>query len=182
MCKSEHPSLFLMLGGKHSVFKHNTDVVQSLHWVWLFATPWAIAHQFPLSPSISQSLIKFMSIDSIMLSNLLILCHPPFAFSLSQHQVLFQSVPSSHQGVQSIAVSASVLPMNIQGWSPLGLTGLILKSKGLSRVFSNTTVQKHHFSVVSLLYGPPLTSIHDYWKNYSLDYMDFCWWNDVSDF
>ena len=183
MCKSEHHRLFLMLGGKHSVFKYNTAVVQSLHWVWLSATPWTVAHRFPLSSSISQSLIKFMSIDSVMLFNHLILCHSPFAFSLSQHQVLFQWVPSSHQGVQSIGDSASVLPMNSQGWLPLGLTGLIsLQSEGLSRVFSNTTVQKLQFSVLSLLYGPTLTSIHGYWKNYSFDYMDFCWQNDVSAF
>ena len=67
-------------------------------------------------------------------------------FSLFQHQGLFQWVFTS--GGQSIGVSASasVLPMNIRGWFPLGLTGLIsLQAKGLSRVFSNTTVQKHQF-------------------------------------
>ena len=71
---------------------------------------------------------------------------------------------------QNIGVSAStsVLPMNIQGWFPLGLTGLIsMQSKGLSRVFSNTTVQKHQFFGAQL-YSPTLTSIHDYWKNRSL--------------
>ena len=72
-------------------------------------------------------------------------------------------------GGQSVgaSVSASVLPMNIQGWFPLGLTGLItLLSKGLSRVFSSTTVWKHQF--LSLLYGPTSTSIYDYWKNHVL--------------
>ena len=74
------------------------------------------------------------------------------SFSMSQ---VFAS------GDQSIGVSASVLPMNIQGWFLLGLTGLIsLQSKGLSRVFSNTTVQKHQF-FGALLYSPTLTSIHD---------------------
>ena len=81
-------------------------------------------------------------------------CHPTIsslsspspAFSLSQHQGLFQWVSSLHQVAQSIGVSASVLPMNIQNWFPLGLTGWIsLQSKGLSRVFSNTVVQKHQF-------------------------------------
>ena len=79
-----------------------------------------------------------------MLSNHLILCRPPspFAFNLSQHQ----SFPKSWlfaSGGQSIgdSISASVLPMNIQGWFPLGLTGLIsLQPKGLSRVFSSTTI------------------------------------------
>ena len=65
-------------------------------------------------------------------------------------------------GGQSIGASASVLPMNIQDWFPLGLTGWIsLQSKGLSRVFSNTTVQKHHSLALSFLYGPTLISIHD---------------------
>ena len=71
----------------------------------------------------------------------------PFAFSLSQHQGLFQWVSSSHWWPKYWSFSfTSVLPMNIQCWFPLGLTGLIsLQSKGLSRVFSNTTVQKHQF-------------------------------------
>ena len=74
---------------------------------------------------------------------------------------------------QSIGANApaSVLPMNIHGRFPLRLTGLILQSKGLSRVFSNTTVQKHQFSALSFLYGPMLTSVPDYRKN-SFDNMD----------
>ena len=75
-------------------------------------------------------------------------------------------------GGQSIGVSAStsVLPMNTQDWSPLGWTDwLSLQSKGLSRVFSNTTVQKHQFFSPQLSLSPTLTSIHDYWKNHSLD-------------
>ena len=72
----------------------------------------------------------------------------PSAFNLSQHQGFFQWISSFTSGGQSIGVSAlaSVLPTNIQGWFPLGWTGWIsLQSKGLSRVFSNTTVQKHQF-------------------------------------
>ena len=72
----------------------------------------------------------------------------PSAFSLSQHQGLFQGVSSSHQvaKVLEFSASTSVLPMNIQDWFPLGWTGWISwQSKGLSRVFSNTTVQKHQF-------------------------------------
>ena len=69
----------------------------------------------------------------------------PFVFNLSQHQGLFQWVGSSHQ-VAKTSVSAWVLPMNIQGGFPLGFTGLIsLLSKGLSRVFSSTAIQKHQF-------------------------------------
>ena len=72
------------------------------------------------------------------------------------------------------SVSASALPVNIQGWSPLGWTGLIsLQSKGLSRVFSSTTVQKHQFFGSQPFYGPTLTPIHDYWKNHSFDFWTF---------
>ena len=74
-------------------------------------------------------------------------------------------------GGQSIGVSAStsVLPMNIQDWFPLWWTGWIsLQSRGISRVFSNTTVQKHQFFGAQL-YSPTLTSLHDYWKNHSFD-------------
>ena len=118
-------------------------------------------------------------------------CHPTILFSvvpfssclLSQCQGLFQWVSSSHPCGQSIGASASVLPMNIQGWFPLGWTGWIsLQSKGLSRVFSNTIVQKHPFLMLSFLYHPTLTSMHDYWKNHSLDYMDTCQQTNVSAF
>ena len=88
-------------------------------------------------------------------------------------------------GGQSIRVSASasVLPMNTQDWSPLGWIGWIsLQSKGLSRVFSNTTVKTINYSVLSFLYSPTLTSIHDQWKNHSLDWMDLCWQSNVSAF
>ena len=64
------------------------------------------------------------------------------------------------------SASASVLPMSIQDWYPLGLTGLIsLLSKGLSRVFSSTTVWKHQFFGTLPFYDPTLMSIHAYWKN-----------------
>ena len=88
-------------------------------------------------------------------------------------------------GGQSIGASASaaVLPMKIQGWFLLGLTGWIsLLSQGLSGDFSSTTVEKHRSSVLSLLYGPTLTSTDDHWKNPSLDYTDLCWQSDVSAF
>jgi len=79
-------------------------------------------------------------------------------------------------GGQSVGVSASasVLPINIQDLFPLGWTGWIsLQSKGFSKVFSNTTVQKHQFFGTQFLYSPTLTSIHDHWKNHSLDYFPF---------
>ena len=73
-------------------------------------------------------------------------------------------------GVSASAASASVLPKNTQDWFPLGLTGLVsLQSKGLARVFSNTQFKSINSSVLSLLHSPTLTSIHDHWKNHSLD-------------
>ena len=131
----------------------------------------------------SWSLLKLMSIELVMPSNHLILCHllssclPSFPASGS-----FQMSQSFASGGQSIgaSASASVLPMNNQDWFPLGLTGLIfLQSKGFSRVFSSTTVRKHQFLLLCLLYCPALTSVHDYWKDHGLDYMDFCRQRDI---
>ena len=108
-------------------------------------------------------------------------CHPTISSSVIPFSSCPQSFPASGSlqmsqlftsGGQSIGVSAlaSVLPMNTQDWSPLGWTGWIsLQSKELSRVFSNTTVQKHRFFGAQLLYSPTLASIHDHWKNHSLD-------------
>ena len=129
----------------------NTLVVQSLSLVWLFVTPWTAAYQASLSLAISRSLLKLMSIESVMPSNHLILCHPflllPSIFSSIRvfSKNFFQFFAS---GTQSIVASASALvfPMNIHSWFPLGLTGLIsLLSKGLARVFSSTTAHKHQF-------------------------------------
>ena len=122
--------------------------VQSLSRVWLFATPWIAACQVSLSINNSRSPPKLMSIESVMPSNHLILCHPLLLPSV------FPSIRSSPMsqlfawGGQSIGVSASasVPPMNIQDWFPLGWNGWIfMLSRGLSRVFSNTTVKKHRF-------------------------------------
>ena len=123
--------------------------VQSLSHVPLFATPWTAGHLASQSITNSWSLLKLMSIESVMSYNHLLLCHPLFLL-LSIFPAL-GSFPMSRllaSGDQSTgaSASASVLPMNIHGWFPLGLTDLSsLQSKGLSRVFSNTTVQKHQF-------------------------------------
>ena len=95
----------------------------------------------------------------------------PLTFNLSQHQGLFKWVSSLyHVAKVLVSASTSVFPMNIQDWFPLGWTGWIsLPSKGLSRVFFNTIVQKHQFFSAHFLYSPTLTSICDYWKNHSLD-------------
>ena len=123
--------------------------VQFLSHVRLFATLWTTALQASLSITNSQSLLKLMSIASGM--------HPTLSSSVVPFSSRLQAFPASGSfpvspffpsGGQSIRVSASasVFPMNIQGWFPLGCSGLIsLQSKGLSRTFSNITVQKHQF-------------------------------------
>ena len=130
-------------------FYYPFSSAQSLSRVWLFATPWTAARQVSLSITNSRSLIKFISIESVMPSNHLILCHPLLLLpSIFPSIMVFSSesvLASGGQGT-GVSASASVLPMNVQDWFPLGLTGLIsLQSKGLTRVFSNTTVQKHQF-------------------------------------
>ena len=129
--------------------------VQSLSHVWFFVTPWTTAHQASLSITNSQSLPKLMSIESVMPSNP---SHPLSipslpTLNLSQYQGLFKWVSSSHKVAKVLGVSASVsvLPMNIPDWFPLRWTGWIsLLSKRLSRVFSNTTVQKQQFFAAQL--------------------------------
>jgi len=113
-----------------------------------FAALWTAARQTSLSITNSQSLLKLMSILLVMPANHLILCHPLLLPSIFPSIGAFPMSQFFASGGQSIGVSASasVLPMNTQDWSPLGWTGWIsLQSKGLSRVFSNTTVQKHQF-------------------------------------
>ena len=135
-----------------SMHSYIHSAVEPQSGVWLFGTPWPAARHAPLSSTISQSLLKFMSIELVTLSNHFILCCPqPFLASGS-----FQMSWFFASGGQSIGVSASalVLPVNIQDWFYLGLTGLIsLQSKGLSTVFSNTTVQKHQFSTQPSLWS-----------------------------
>ena len=119
-------------------------VVQS-NCVWLFVIPWTVGHQASLSFIISQCLFKFMSIKSRMPSSHLILFCPflllPKSFTASGSFPMSWRFTSDNQ---TIGASASVLPMIIQGWFPLGLTGFIsFLSKRLSRVFSSTTNWKH---------------------------------------
>ena len=124
-------------------------IVHSPSRVQLSVTPWTATCQASLSFTVSWSLLRFITNESVMLSNHLVLCCP-FSFCL-------QSFPASGSfpvnwlfasGGQSSGAltSASVFPMNIQGWFHFGVAGLIsLLSKELSRVFSSTTVRKHQF-------------------------------------
>ena len=130
-------------------WKGKFSSVYFLSHVQIFVTPWTAAHQASLSITNSQSFLKLMSIELVMPFNHPILCHT--FLLLPSILPATGSFPVSQffaSGGQSIGVSASVsvLPMNIQDWFPLELTNLIsLQSKGLSGVFSNTTVQKHQF-------------------------------------
>ena len=134
----------------HHLKKIQFSSVQSLIRVRLFVTPWITACQTSLSITNSQSWLRLMSIESVMPSSHLILCCP--LLLCPQSLPASESFPMSQLfawGGQRIGVSAvvSVLPMNTQDWSPLGWTldptlgWISLQSKGLSRVFSNTTIQ-----------------------------------------
>ena len=133
----------------HKIIIHLSLVSSVAQSCPIFATPWSTAHQASLSITNSWSSLRLMSIESVMPSSHLILCRP-FS-SYPQSLPASESFPMSQlfaSGGQSTGVSAlvSFLPKNTQGWSPLEWTGWIsLQSKGLSRVFSNTTLQKHQF-------------------------------------
>ena len=141
-------------------------VVQSLSHVWLFVTPQSTAHQATL-PSLSLGVCA----NSCPLSQW---CHPTISSFVAPFPSCPQSFPESESlpmswlftsGGQNIGAlaSASVLPMNMQGWFPLRLTGLILLPKGFSRFFPSTSVQKHQFfSIQPSLWSS--SSVHDYWK------------------
>jgi len=145
------------------------DSVRSVTHVWLFATPWIAACQASLSITNSRSLLNSCPWSRWR--------HPAISSSVVPFSSCLQSFPAAGSfpmnqfftsGGQSIGVSssASVLPLNIQYWFPLGWTGLIsLQSKGLLRVFSNTTAQKHQFFSAQLSF----TSVHNCWKNHNFD-------------
>ena len=128
---------------------HDVAVVQLLSHVRLLATLWTTARQASLSFTISLSLLKLRSIESVMPSNHFNLCHSLLFLPLIFPSIMVFSNKLAlciRQPSIGASASASVLIMNIQGWYPLELTGLIsLLSKGLSRVFSRTTVWKHLF-------------------------------------
>ena len=158
--------------------------VQSHSRVRRFATPWTVAHQAFLSITNSRSLLKQVSIELVMPSKHLILC-----CSLLLPPTILPSIwVFSNESVFPIrwpkywSFKFSISPSNeYSGLISLGWTAWIsLQSKGLSRVFSNTTVQKHQFFCIRFVYSPTLTSIHDYWKNHSFGYTDFGWKSDDS--
>ena len=125
-------------------------------------------------PEFTQTHVHWVS-DATEPSNPL-LSHFPPSLNLSEHQVLFKWVSSSHQvaKVFGVAASTSVLPMNTQDWSPLGWTGWIPCIPRDSQESSPTPQFKSINSLaLSFLYSPTLTSIHDHWKKHSLDRRTF---------
>ena len=148
---------------RNSSFLFLVVIVQLLSCVQLFATPWTVALQAPLSFIISWSLPRLVSIELVMPYKHLILCHSLLLLpSIFPSIRIFSSESTLHiRWPDHWSFSFSISPsVNIQSWFPLGLTGLVfLPSKRLSRVF-NSTIWKHQFFNFSLLYGPMLTSVH----------------------
>ena len=131
------------------IFNKSISSVQSLSHVLLFATPWIAARQASLSITNTWSSLRLTSIKSVMPSSHLILCHPLLLLPPIPPSIrVFSMSQFFAWGGQSTGASAlaSFLPKKPQGWSPSEWTGwMSLQSKGLSRVFSNATVQKHQF-------------------------------------
>ena len=160
-------------------------VVQSRSCIQLFMTPWIAACQAPQYSTLSKSLLKFKYIESVMLSNHLILCLPHFVLpSVFLSIRIFSSESSLHIRWPRIGASVAVLPMNIQGRFPLWLPGLIsLQSKELSKsLFQHHNLKASILWCSTFLHGPTFTSIYDSWKNHSFDYTDLCQQNEVSAF
>ena len=125
---------------------------------WLFETPGITAHQGSLS--ITNSEVHLNSCGSSQW------CHPAISSSVVPFSSCPQSLPASESQSTGASALASFLPKKSQGWSPSEWTGWIsLQSKGLSRVLSNTVLQKHQFFSTQLSSGPTLASIRDYWKS-----------------
>ena len=158
-------------------------VVQWLSCVPLFATPWAAAHQASLSFSLSQSLLKLLSIESVMPSSHLTLCHPllilPSVFP--SFRVFSNESTFCIRWPKYWNFNFSIGPSN--EYSEL----ISFRSDWFDLLAVHVSSSIPQFesinsSVLSLLYGPSLISIHDHWKNHSFDYMDLCQQSDVTAF
>ena len=151
--------------------------VQSLSCIWLFVTPWTAARQAFLSFTNSGNLHKLMSIELAMPSKHLILCHslhlPP---SILPSKWVFLNESVLHRFKLLLSFSFSISPSNEYS----GLISFRMDCLDLLAVQGTLkSLLQHHnskaSSALSFLYSPTLTSIHDYWKNHSFDYMDLCW-------
>ena len=162
-------------------------VVQLLSRIRLFVTPWTAACQASLFFTVSQSLLKLMSIESVMLSNYLILCHPllflPSIFS--SIRVFSSELSLCIRWPKYWSFSFSIHPFNeysglisfrVDWFDLLAVHGTL---KSLLQHHNSKNINS---SVLNLLYGPTLTSVHDYWKNHRFDYRELCQQSDVSAF
>ena len=161
-------------------------IVQLLSRVWLFATPWTAACQASLSFTISHSWCKLMSIESVMPSNHLILCRsllfPP---SISPSIRVFSNESALNQVAKELELQLQHQSFQwifrvdfLQDW----LIWCSCCSRDSQESFPAPRFESINSSVLSLLYGPTLTSVHDYWKNRTLDYMDLYQRNDICAF
>ena len=173
----------MIWGIQQIVYKYHFSSVQSLSRVRLSATPWIAAHQASLSITNSLSLLKLMSVKSVMPCNHLTLCHPLLLLTS-----IFPSIRVfSDESVLCIRWpkywSFSISPSN--GYSGLisfqdGLVGSPCSPRDSQESSPAPQFKSINSSAFSFLYGPTLTSIHDYWKNRSFDQTDLCWQSDVS--
>ena len=146
-------------------------LIQSLSHIQLFATPWTIACQASLPITNSQSLLELISIESVMSSNHLILCHPlllpPSNFPSIR---VFSNESVLHSRWPKYSTSASALLMNIQDWFPVGwLVVSPCRTRDSQESSPTPQFKSINSSVLSFLYSSTLTSVHGYWKNHSFD-------------
>ena len=171
LCFSQKVKCMYLLKFRQSTFDIDLSSIQLLSHVRLFATPWTAACQVSLSITNSQSLLKHISIQSVMPSNHLILCCPLLLPSIFPSIRVFSNVSSLHQ-------VAKVLELQLQYHSSTEYSGLIyigidwfdlLAVQGTLKTSPRSQFKSTNSSVLSFLYGSTLTSIRDYWKNHSFD-------------
>ena len=165
-----------------SQFFSYTPFISQFSHVQLFVNPRTTAHLASLSFTNSQSLPKLMSIKLVMPSNHLILCHLHLLLpSIFPSIQVFSNAKSQLFASGEVSASTSVLPMNTQGWSD-GLVGSPCSPRDSQESSPTSQFKSINSLALSFLCSPTPTSIHDYWKNYSLDQTDLCWQSYVSAF
>ena len=156
-------------------------VVQLLGRVWLFVTLWTAAREAPLCFTLSQSLLKFMFFESVMLSNRPILCCSLLLRStfpgirVFSSQLFLSGVLETHLQKQSSNEYSGLISFRIDWFDLLAVQGTL-------KHFFPAQFKSTNSLALSFLHGPAHTSVHDYWKNHSFDYMKFYWQSDVSVF
>ena len=168
----------------HNVIQFSS--VQSLGHVWLFATLWITAHQASLSITNSLSLLELRSIESVMPSSHLILCRPfLLLLPISPSIRVFSNESTLHmRWPKDRSFSFSISPSNeYPGLISFRMDWLdLLAVQGTLKSLLQHQFKSINSSALSFLHSPTLTSIHDHWKNHSLDQMDLCWQSNVSAF